>query len=130
MTPNRRSRATRAMVLPAVNPSDVPALSERLRALLEDGACDQVVCDVAGLTNADAGSVHALARLQLTARRLGSEMRLQNASRELQELIHVMGLCEAVPCAGELCLESSRQSEHREEPLGIEEEGDPADPTI
>ncbi len=60
----------------------------------------------------DAVTVDALARLQLAARRNGSEIRLQNASAQLLELVDFMGL------RGIL----ERQPEEREDPLGIEEE--------
>ena len=62
----------------------------------------------------DAVTVDALARLQLAARRNGSEIRLQNASAELLELAGFMGL------RGVL----QRQPEKREHLLGVEEERD------
>jgi hypothetical protein len=48
-------------------------------------------CDVAGV-EPDAVTVDALARLQLAARRIGCQVRLQNASAELRQLIAFMGL--------------------------------------
>jgi hypothetical protein len=50
-----------------------------------------IVCDVADLTP-DVEAIDTLARLQLTARRLGLELRLRHASSDLQDLIAFAGL--------------------------------------
>ena len=50
-----------------------------------------IVCDVGALPP-DATVIDALARLQLTARRLGLEVRLRHASNELQDLLAFAGL--------------------------------------
>jgi hypothetical protein len=71
-------------------------------------------------------TVDALARVQLTARRLGSELRLKDASQTLRELLSLAGLADVVRCSGDL-VETRGQPEHGEEPCGIEEERDPAD---
>ena len=71
--------------------------------------------DVSGL-RPDAVTVDALARLQVAARRNGSGVRLRNASVELLELIHFMGLGDV------LAFEPRRQSEEREQALRVEEE--------
>jgi len=70
----------------------------------------------------DAGTIDALAQLQLTARRVGLEMRLRNASSELHELIAFMGLVDV------LRVEPGRQAEEREQSLGVEEERELDDP--
>ena len=75
--------------------------------------------DVRGLAP-DAVTVDALARLQLAARRNGSEIRLQNASAELLELVDFMGLRDVF----------QRQPEEREHPLGVEEEREAGDPAV
>ena len=66
-----------------------------------------IVCDVGALTP-DAAAVDALARLQLTARRLGHEILLRDASTELQELLDFVGLRDV------LRVEAGRQAEQRE----------------
>jgi anti-anti-sigma regulatory factor len=76
-----------------------------------------ILCDVESVTAPDFGSVGALARLQLEARRVGLELRLRCASPELVDLIVFLGLEEV------LRVEAQRQSEEREERLGVEEEG-------
>jgi ABC-type transporter Mla MlaB component len=96
--------------------ADVPLLCAQLRLLANGGGAERVVCDVASLLQPDAGTVDALARLQLAARRLGYRLRLRRASAELQELLAFMGLQDA------LRLEPGRQAEEREQGLGVEEE--------
>ena len=100
----------------------MPGLSAQLRALVRDAGAERVVCDVASLVHPDADTVDALARLQLAARRLGYRLRLRRASVELQELLAFIGLGEA------LRLEAGRQTEEREQRLGVEEERELDDP--
>jgi anti-anti-sigma regulatory factor len=66
-----------------------------------------IVCDVGALAP-DAAAVDALARLQLSARRLGHEILLRDASTELQELLELVGLRDV------LRIETGRQAEQRE----------------
>ena len=66
-----------------------------------------IVCDVGALAP-DAAAVDALARLQLSARRLGHEILLRDASTELQELLEFVGLHDV------LRIETGRQAEQRE----------------
>jgi ABC-type transporter Mla MlaB component len=102
-------------------------LHERLRALLEARRGETVVCDVGTLIDPDVGTVDALARLQLTACRLGCQVRLRGASRELLDLLALTGLRDVLHCA-ESGVEPGRQPKEREESPGVEEERDPADP--
>jgi hypothetical protein len=78
----------------------------------------------AGALAADLGTLDALARLQLNAQRIGQTIRLRGPSSELRRLIDVSGLSEV------LRLESCGQAEHREDPLGVEEEGELLDPPV
>jgi ABC-type transporter Mla MlaB component len=55
-----------------------------------------VPCDASELL-ADAATVDALARMQLTARRHGVEIRLVGASENLRRLIAFMGLEDVLP---------------------------------
>jgi hypothetical protein len=66
-----------------------------------------IFCDVGALAP-DAAAVDALARLQLTARRLGYEIRLRDASVDLQDLLDFVGLRNV------LCVEAGGQAEERE----------------
>ena len=81
-----------------------------------------IVCDVGALAP-DALTVDVLARLQLTARRRGCEIRLRHASGELCELLDFVGLRDV------LRVEAGGQAEEREQRLGVEEERELGDPT-
>jgi hypothetical protein len=74
-----------------------------------------ILCDVSTL-DSDAGTIDALARLELSSRRVGCELRLRHASRELQELLAFVGLDEV------LRLEAGGQPEEREQRVRVEEE--------
>lgn len=80
-----------------------------------------LVCDLRELRDLHLGTVGFLARLQLSARRLGCELRLRNASGELLELLSLAGLEGALP------VESGRQPEEREDPCRVEKEGELGD---
>lgn len=105
----------------------VPGLCERVRALLTTRGADVVTCDVAAVEHPDATAVDALARLQLTARRLGRSIRLRHAPDDLRELLALTGLSDELPLCSGLRVQPHRKAEHREQP-GIDEEVDPVDP--
>jgi ABC-type transporter Mla MlaB component len=107
--------------------ADVPGLCDCVRVLLEGSDADLVVCDVGALFHPDLVTVDALARLQLTAQRLGRRVRLHHASCELEELLALVGLRDVVPLWAGLPLEPRGQTEEREQGRGVEEEADPGD---
>jgi ABC-type transporter Mla MlaB component len=76
--------------------SDLPGLCERICAVLSQSGADVALCDV-HCVDPDAGTVDALARLQLAARRHGCQVRLRHASDELLELVAFMGLHDVLP---------------------------------
>lgn len=76
--------------------ADVPRLCEELGAQLIRSGAREAICEVGGLTHADLAAVNALARLQLTARRLGCRIRLRNAGPELLALLDLVGFGEVV----------------------------------
>ncbi len=87
-----------------------------------------VVCD-AGALPPDVVSVEALARLQLQARRHGRRVELRNVPVELGRLLAFLGLDRAVGVSGDLDgFEAQRETEQREEPLGVEKRVDRGDP--
>ena len=65
--------------------------------MLAGSEIDLLVCDVGAIVNVDAVVIEALARLQLTALRLGGQIRIRHASPALQELLDFVGLADAVP---------------------------------
>jgi len=81
-----------------------------------------IVCDLSALAGADVETVDLLARLQLAAQRQGRMLLFVHASPALLELIAFCGL-DAV-----LRVESGREAEQREDPLGVEEERQLDDP--
>jgi hypothetical protein len=74
--------------------------------------------DCGQFKNPTAATVDQIARLQLALRRCGCEVKLSNADPCLLELIGFVGLGE------ELRVESRREAEQREQPGGVEEEGE------
>jgi hypothetical protein len=110
---------------PAFAPSDVPACCEGIRLAAPEGDVD-VVCDLSALVDPDLGTIDGLARLALALRRLGCDVRLDQAPSELSGLLAFVGLADVMPCAGS-AVEPRRQAEHRKELGGVEEEDDPAD---
>ena len=87
-----------------------------------------IVLGVGGTARPDAAFVDALARLQLTARRLGYSIELGNVPAELRDLLELMGLGDVFPRCEQLPVGMGRQPEQREHPRGVEEERHPADP--
>jgi ABC-type transporter Mla MlaB component len=104
------------------------ALCARVQLLLGEKPGCEVACDVSALVEPDIGTVDALAKLQLTARRLGGSVRLWAAPSPLRELLALAGLARVIRCSEALPVEPRRQSEHGEEPGRIEEERDPTNP--
>ena len=98
--------------------ADLPALCERGRELLVASGAQVLVCDASRLVEVDAVALDAIARLQLTARRLGGRICVRHAPVELEELLRFTGLAEI--CGLRVDLE--RQTEEREDPRGVEEE--------
>jgi ABC-type transporter Mla MlaB component len=99
---------------------DATRLCEHLREVLASSLAAVVVCDVGDL-EADIVTVDVLARLQLTARRLGRRIELRSATPELARLLAFVGLSDVL----ELGLR--RQPEEREEPRRVEERVDRGD---
>ena len=111
----------------AIAPADVPALCARVRSVLEASGAAVLVCDLGAVVDADMGTVDALARVQLAARRLGRVVTLRAASEDLLALLAFAGLNEALPRSG-LGLEAGGQAEQREQLLRPQEERELDDP--
>jgi ABC-type transporter Mla MlaB component len=104
--------------------AEVLALCERLGSLLDASRAEWIDCDCSALVEGDLPTIDALARLQLTAARHGSTLNLRGVPPSLVELVAFAGLARIL----RLSVEVVRQTEHREEALGVQEEGDAADP--
>jgi ABC-type transporter Mla MlaB component len=111
----------------------IPAMCERARRLLEGCDAGPVACDVGALAQPDAITIDALARLQLTARRLGCRVELRRACGELEDLLTLTGLLGVLTGGGAAvasAVEAWGEPELREQALRVEEEADPGDPTV
>jgi ABC-type transporter Mla MlaB component len=75
--------------------ADLPGLCEQACALLE--CPDSVIRCIVDAAEVDAGTVDALARLQVAARRRGCHVVLERASPALLELVQLMGLEDVLP---------------------------------
>jgi len=89
-----------------------------------DHSLYHVDCDVGHLAGADIGTVGALARASVNARRAGERLRVVNASPKLHELMTFAGLDDV------LLGRDGREPEQREEPLGVEEGREADDLTV
>lgn len=98
-------------------------LCENVRVLVDSDPGQVVEFDLGALSRADLGTIEVLARLQLTARRVGRRIRVSHPPAGLGDLLALLGLdsCAAIR------VEVVGQTEEREEPGGVQEEGDPAD---
>jgi ABC-type transporter Mla MlaB component len=76
-----------------------PELCDTARVLLEATGAGVLTCDVAAIGFPDAGTVDTLARVALTAKRLGRSVVLRDPCPQLQALIVLTGLDSALPYA-------------------------------
>lgn len=77
-------------------PAAVADLCDRVRALVESRATRPVVCDVSALTEPDALTLEAIARVQLIARRAGIRVALCDPPAILVDLLTLVGLADAL----------------------------------
>ena len=112
---------SRAIVLSidgAVRPADVVPLCNLIGARLLRSEARLVVVDVASL-RADVSGVDVLARLALTARRLGMSVTLRNAGTELRALLCLVGVAGSLSLELELATEPEQDGrEHRVDDRG------------
>lgn len=90
--PGPGPRTLRVALSGAIGPADVAALRDAVAGLLAGSRARLVLCDVSGLTEPGLATVDALARIQLTAARLGRRIRFCAVPRELLELMVLAGL--------------------------------------
>jgi ABC-type transporter Mla MlaB component len=80
-----------------VGAADVAPLCAEVAELLAGSQPRLVVCDVGGLTGTGLAAVAALARLTLTAGRLGHRIQFRRVPRDVLELLVLAGLDEVLP---------------------------------
>jgi anti-anti-sigma regulatory factor len=129
-----RGRYGRRSIVVAVGsqiaPPDLATLCAGVRARLERSGADVVVIDLGAVRDPDAVTVDAMARLALTARRLGCEVELRDSPRELTDLLAFTGLGDVVADLGRRSVEVQGQSEERKDALDVEEEAELDDPSV
>ncbi len=108
-----------------ISRAEIASLCDGARALLDANDAELVVVDLDGLVDPDVVTVDAMARLQVTARRLGRGVRFRGACREVHELVALTGLGEVLHFDDGSRFEPRGETEQREHGLGVEEEGDP-----
>jgi hypothetical protein len=113
-----------------VTRGDVPGLCDNVCALLRASDAELILCDVGAVVDPDVAAVEALARLRIATSRLGRRLHVRNASPDFEALLAFMGLGDVLPVRADLRLEVVRQTEEREERLGIEEERELPDPAV
>jgi ABC-type transporter Mla MlaB component len=118
------------VVQPGVDHAGIAVVCESFASFASSEQDRIIVCDVGAITDPDLATVSLLARMQLTARRLGGAIRLHRAQPRLVELILFSGLAAVLPLAADLSLELGRQAEQREEPVHVEEVVEPFDPPV
>ena len=119
---------TSALVLVVGGPitrADIERLCDCLRAMLEGNKAPLVICDVGELGDPDVVAVDALARMQLTARRLGRQIQLSHACDELRRLLTLMGLGDVVPLVEGP--QPGGKAEEWKQTRGVEKRVDPGD---
>jgi STAS domain len=126
--PDGRPGVTIVSLGPRVARADIPALCDRLEALLRHRRSTLLICDVGAIVEPDAATLDVLARLALTAGRLGCRMQLDRARRPLRALLGFTGLGEVLPLRDGPPVEVRRQAEQGEQPVGVEEVVDAVDP--
>ena len=94
-----------------IGPDEADALATCVCARLAAGEPGPLGCDVARVEDPDMGTVDALARMALAARRLGRDVELRRARPDLRELLELAGL-------GDLAAEAGPQRDASTNPGG------------
>jgi anti-anti-sigma regulatory factor len=69
---------------------------------VEDEHRDVLICDLTGIRRPDASLIDLLARVQLTARRLGWTVLVRHAHPDVRALLHLAGLSQVLDLDGEV----------------------------
>jgi hypothetical protein len=104
------------VVYPPLGRTDLPGLCSRLAGLIAECEAEVITCDLTALGVPDAVTIDLVARLHLTAIRLGRRIQLAQPDRRLVDLLRLCGLDRVVGS-----LQPGRQPEEREQPLGFQE---------
>lgn len=114
MVNGERSSVPGAVVFdlePPIERGEIRALCRRARTMLQDSGATLLVCDVGAFQAPDAVVLDALARLQLTAKRIGGEVRVRHACEQLQGLLALSGLAQVIRTCRDSGVEAGRHPE-------------------
>jgi len=90
---DRSGGRPRVVVLaPRMRRGEITLLCDQLVDEVADGWVGTVICDVAAVVEPDMVTVETVARLGLTARRLGCRLRVAGGGERLAELLELTGL--------------------------------------
>ncbi len=103
-----------------LEPSHVGAVCASLHLVLSGSGVGSLTCRGEGLVDPDLATVDLLARLRLAAQLAGWDMRVEEPSSRLRELLVLTGLDDLLASRGS-SIEAWGQAEHREQPSGVEE---------
>ena len=106
-----------------IGPDDAPGLCACVCASAGRTEGRSLRYDVGGVEAPDVGTVEALARMALTARRLGRRVELVRPTADLRDLLELCGLTAATGSGVEVV----GKPEQREVALRVEEERDRGD---
>jgi ABC-type transporter Mla MlaB component len=118
------------VVRPGIDRAGIEAVCEHFASFAASLAPGEptIICDVGEITHPDLVTLSLLARLQLTARRLGRGIQLHRAHDRLIELIVLSGLAAVLSLRCESAGEPQWQAEQGEEPVHVEEVVERLDP--
>ena len=97
--PDRLTTGRQLALVGRLEPVDLAAILPALRWLGRGRPPGTLPCDVAGLAEPDLGTIDALARLQVQARRLGCPLVLERVTGPVRDLIGLAGLGGHLPIA-------------------------------
>ena len=85
----------------SIDRSDIPIICRSVRSSIELTSAQWVAFDMAALAHTDVVVVEALARLHMTLRRAGCDLRLRNVRPHLKDLVRFVGIEDVLPALGE-----------------------------
>ncbi len=101
---------------------EIPELCADAADVLAFTAVRIVRCDVGAVTEPDAITLDAVARLALEARRMGARVELFDACPSLVDIVELAGLADVIAVRTRSGVEMGREPEQREQRVGVEEE--------
>lgn len=89
------------VLAPPVTRASIPRLCDQVSFLVLTCDVDVVTCDLRAVVEPDATAIEALAKMQLTAKRLGRTIRLRHPCSFLKALLTLTGLASTLPIVDE-----------------------------